>query len=364
MTTSQFLLLLAVSPFADAGEDAKTLQTIRAAVREQLSSINSLQLKFHEYDLQANVHLADSEWVISGDKYLLAIGPGQQTPGGPQTRTWYSFDGKKSYSTEYEPKDLSKVRSISRTSFNRFYYVTALSADAAGSSRLIAADETFLAVLDHPTAKLLGNEEVEGRSCWKVDLGMLSYKGKPTNRLIAWFDPEVGYWARKVMSNPDIVPRTDGQPTILGDGQMPWSHTAIEFDQFDDMALGGKRWFPTHYKMGSMQRTTEVIFDEIEINPTIPDSRFTPEIPEGMLITDEPGTPDQVSYYAGGDAGYEIHKKRAMEAAAALSKSGPGNPLIDAQNDTALKWTTVLLALSSVIVVVGCGFWWRARARG
>jgi biotin operon repressor len=45
MPTAQFLLLLALSPLADSGEDeAQTLQAIRTAVREQVTSIKSLGL--------------------------------------------------------------------------------------------------------------------------------------------------------------------------------------------------------------------------------------------------------------------------------------------------------------------------------
>src|SRR5580693_5029657 len=86
MMTAQLLLLLALSPFTDASEDAKTLQTIRAAVRENFTSIHSLELQYHIYDPQAKAHLRNCEWILSGNKFLLSEGPGPQFANGPPSR--------------------------------------------------------------------------------------------------------------------------------------------------------------------------------------------------------------------------------------------------------------------------------------
>ena len=367
MTTSQLLLLLVLSPLTDANEDAKTLQTIRAAARENFTSIHSLELQFHRYDPATKTRLSNWEWTIQGEKFLLTtVGPGKQIENGPDIRSWSSFDGKKCYRLDYDPDDLSTVRSIAVSSSIQGGY------DAMGvlpklfGWRLAACDQTFLGLLDGPAARVIGLDDVEGTPCWKVDLGTVTYKGKTTNRLTAWFDPAVGHWMRRLSSMPQVVPPKDGERGVLADGQMPYDYVAAEFGRFDDLMLGGQRWFPTRYKMvGPIDhRTIEYILEKIKINPPIPEDRFTPDIPTGMLVTDEPGTPDQVSYYAGGDAGYEAYTKATLAEAAEMSTAGPGNPFIDARSDGRFRWTTILLSMSLLVLVIGCGFWWRSRSHG
>jgi hypothetical protein len=363
--TSQLLLLLALSPLTDASEDAKTLQTIRAAVRENFTSIHSLELQYHTYEPATKTHLPNWEWTIQGDKFLLAtVGTGKQIANGPDFRSRNSFDGKNYYRIDYDPDDLTRVRSIARSSAARGLHDSMATPLRLFGWKLMACDQTFLGLLDGAGARVLGMEDVEGTPCWKVDLGMVTFKGKTTNRLTAWFDPAVGHWMRRLLGMPEIVPPKEGERGRLADGQILYDYVATEFDRFDDLTLGGQRWFPTRYKMIVFNDPREVIFENIKINPPISDELFTPDIPVGMLVTDEPGTPEQVSYYAGGDAGYEAYKKATLKEAAELSKVGPGNPLIDARSDGSLRWTLILLSVSLVVFVIGCGIWWRSRSHG
>ncbi len=357
MTTASLLLLFALSPLADPAEDAKTLATIRTATRENFTSIHSLQVSYRYFEWDTEQGVSHWDWTISGEKFLvLTRGPQKPFPKLPEFRLQLSYDGTKFYQIDFDPDDPTQIRSILRSSKVGDYYYGSVPLDLLGW-RLPGVDQTFLGLLDAPAARLLGREDVEGNPCWKVDLGVVTFKGNPTNRLTAWFDPAVGYWLRRLKSRPDIV------PPVLAPGQVPFDNIAMEFDQFEDLSLGGERWFPTKYKKIGAQKTLGVIFEAIKINPVIPDELFTPEIPIGMLVTDEPGTPDQITTYAGGDAGYEAYKKKALAEAAELSQAGPGNPLIDARSDGRFRWTTVLMAVSLVIVLVGCGLWWKSRAR-
>ena len=109
MTVAQFLTLLALLPGADAGDDAKTLQTIRAAVHENFTSIHSLQLRFHTYDPETDTHFVDWSWTIQGNKFLLVSGPGIEFGKSGETRWWCSFDGKTYFDIDYDPDDLSAL---------------------------------------------------------------------------------------------------------------------------------------------------------------------------------------------------------------------------------------------------------------
>jgi hypothetical protein len=145
------------------------------------------------------------------------------------------------YSINYDPADLGKIRSIYRSASTPHKF-SALPLELFGW-KLTFSDATFLQLLDRPDVRLIGKEEVEGHSCWKVDLGVITYQGQKTNRLTAWFDPAVGYWMRRRSSTPQIVPRKDGKPVVLASGQLPYDYVATEFEQFDDMATGAGNGF-------------------------------------------------------------------------------------------------------------------------
>src|SRR5260221_12727571 len=198
MRTAQFLLLLALSGSADPGDDkAKTLETIRAAVREQFTSIKALELQFHEDTM--NVHRANWELTIDESKFLIAS---SDSPNWG----WYSFDGIMYYCIHYDLGDPGKIQLVYRSplKYQSQHLVAGLPLELFGW-KLAVSDTTFLELLDRPEVTLLGNEDVDGNPCWKVDLGMIKYKGKTTNRLTAWFDPAVGYWMRRRLSMPEIV---------------------------------------------------------------------------------------------------------------------------------------------------------------
>src|SRR5216684_6213793 len=117
MPTAQFLLLLALSPLADPGEDeAKTLQAIRTAVREQFTSIRSLELQFHYFDPEKNVEREN--WALTIDDRKIRLSTSDvlgQFPFGPISTRWFSFDGTQYFSISYDPADPSKIRSIYRS---------------------------------------------------------------------------------------------------------------------------------------------------------------------------------------------------------------------------------------------------------
>ena len=354
MTTASLLLAFALSTLAT--DEATTLATIRAAAHENFTAIHSLELQFHEYWPEQKAHLVKWDWAIEGDKFSLASLPdGKQFPGGPNVRGQFVFDGTTCYFFEYEPTALNEIAAIHRMSSIHPAYTAGAQPLVLFGWRLSAADQTFLALLDRPTTRLLGSEDVEGSPCWKVDLGEITYQGRITNRLTAWFDPAAGYWLRRLRSMPDVF------PAVLAPGQMFYDYIASEMDLFDDLALGGQRWFPTRYKTIGPQRTVEIILEKIQINPTIPAGRFQVEIPVGMLVVDEPGTTKQESKYAGGAAGYDLHQKKMLEAAAEMSQTGPGNPLIDARQEGFMSWATILLGISLFMAIVGCGLWWKSR---
>src|SRR5207237_5306827 len=105
-----------------------------------------------------------------------------------------------------------------------------------------------------------------------------------------WFDPAIGYWMRRRLSMPEIVPRKDGKPFALAPDQGPYDYVATEFGQFDDMATGGPRWFPTRYAVNRGEMNGDVILEQVKINLPVPEGRFTPDIPFGTRIDGGPGT--------------------------------------------------------------------------
>jgi len=335
------LLLLSFAVTAQA-DDAKTLQTIRTAVRENFSSINSLECEWYYQDTVANRDFVTWEWAFQGEKFLLLheLGHDIGNPEGIESREWISFNGAKGYYIDYDPDDLSKVRSILRSSWPPQQYRNSATPLRLLGWQVIGTDETFLALLDK--ARLLGKEEIEGHDCWKIEATT-----QKNNRLTAWIDPAVGYWHRRLaITFRDYVS----------------DNIATEFGQFDDLALGGKRWFPIRFRHRRGGKA-ETVLANIRINPTISDTRFTPDIPDGTYITDEPATPNQVSSYSGrGNAGFEAYKKNVAEEAARLRAMG--GPMADASCEGWWTWPTVLFLASAIVLIVGGGIWFRAWRRG
>jgi hypothetical protein len=338
--TTPCLLLIVLSAATAQGENAKTLQTIRTAVRENLTSIHSLQCEWYRRDTITNRDFVTWEWAFQGEKFLLLheLGPDMGVPDGIELREWMSFDGTKGYYIDYDPGDHS-ARGILRSSWPPHQYKNLAIPLRLLGWQVIGTNETFLGLLDK--GRLLGKEDVEGNDCWKIEATT-----QRNNRLTAWIDPAVGYWHRRLaITFRDYVS----------------DYVATEFSQFDDLALGEKRWFPTrfrHFRGGK----GEDILKNVRINPTIPDARFTPEIPDGIYITDEPATGNQVSSYSGrGDAGFEAYKKRVTEEAALLR--GMGGPMADASREGWWTWPTVLFLASAIVLILGGGIWFRVRSR-
>jgi hypothetical protein len=137
-----------------------------------------------------------------------------------------------------------------------------------------ASDQTFSDLLD--SAKLIGKEEIDGHSCFKVDLGINTKDGKPQNRVTAWFDPEVNYWHRKIEIRP--FDWKDGQPNFIKAGQQLTEYRILEFAQIEDAKTEKKRWFPKRCRMQPFPpNPVEIVIEDVKINHEIPLDRFIPD---------------------------------------------------------------------------------------
>jgi hypothetical protein len=259
--------------FVVLAQDSDTLEKIRDAVHDN-RAIDSLELRYFYEDPKAKEKTPKYTWAFQGQRFLFAYEGGKSFYTKFGNKQWMSFDGAQFYHLHFdEAGEMQMNRSPLKPPHPGF----------PGSSEprfsfgweIVASDQSLNQLLE--AARLDGKAEIDGHSCWKVDLGENSFEGNKTNHLRAWFDPAVGYWPRRIEIRPHDF--KIGQPNTLRSGQVYGDYRILEFDKVEDGQTGRKRWFPKRCQFDQFpMKKVDIVVEDVRINHPIPDERFIPDL--------------------------------------------------------------------------------------
>jgi hypothetical protein len=260
---------------------ADTLEKNRDAVEEN-RTVDSLELSYFYDDPKLKLRSPKYSWAFQGIQYALSYEGGQCFYTKRTGKSFVSFDGRVQHQIERDGNGkiitfVNQERAPDiQGKFNHKFLRQPPTQYIFGWSFGVS-DQTFSDLLDK--AKLDGKEEIDGHSCFKVDLGINTLDGKQMNRVTGWFDPEVNYWHRKIEIRP--FDWKDGQPNTIKPGQQLTEYRILEFAQVEDAKSGKMRWFPKRCRMIPFPpRPVEIVIDDVKINHEIPLDRFIPDVEE------------------------------------------------------------------------------------
>jgi hypothetical protein len=256
-----------------------TLQKIRDAVEEN-RSLDSLELRYSYDDPKLKFRSPKYSWAFQGIQYAFSYEGNRCFYSGRTGKSWISFDGKTQYQVEHDAD--GNIREANKQDKapdrqGKFNYNFARQAETQNifAWNFGTSDQTFSDLLD--SAKLVGEDEVGGHRCFKVDLGINTKDGKPQNRVTAWFDPEVNYWHRKIEIRP--FNWKPGQPNRIDRFQRYADYLILEFGQVEDHKTGKKRWFPARCQMEPFPlKRVDIVIEDVRINDDLPLERFIPVV--------------------------------------------------------------------------------------
>jgi hypothetical protein len=353
-TLLSLVLLTAVSGGAVADDADLTLDELRAALRFQLTSLQSISAKYeisyqpNEKDGVGRPWGPDAyEWAEQQDRKLLISFAPERQPKPPNVLR--SFDGELAYDYDWttDPAERGKLK-ISKT-MNRSYSL-AMTPNRLIGRNIIVADRSILDIVDNPAAVLVGREKIGAEDCFRIDLEGVDTGTSVKAKVTVFLDPRHDYLPKRISVDRTIKGK---------DYRM-----ACEIDEFSrvrDTRANGDRWFPTRATLFQPNGRHAMAISEVIVNAVMPDDKFRPKVPDGTRVRDW-RTGQEIASIAGGPRALDaITKKRAEAAKQALAKKRQelakqqetGALPLDAS--VALGWSAsrTMLCASIIFVVIG-----------
>ncbi|MEX1232362.1 MAG: hypothetical protein WEB58_19105 [Planctomycetaceae bacterium] len=337
--TSALLLVAGKESFS--AEEEVTVEFLKAALQSQFDSIRSITTTF---TLEQRA-LGETAQPWGPVKYEWAAKPPQtflrEFPQDEQRRGYtVTFNGKIGYGVDPPFHEDRLTRVEIRPEASDAFAARFIPTDAIGG-RVPLAVTSLTEIMTHPSCRLDGQEEIDGVSCWKVQMEATDQLAGTPILVTAFFDPSHDYLPRQIE-----VRRKDSQNPGW---HLTWAVT--EFQKLSDDTLS-LQWFPLIAEFRQSVSVQTLTVEEMAINPDIPDQKFTPDFSDGAMVTDhtDPGRPRN---YAMGN----IDRKVERVAAAALVNELP-QPAASDRTPAAVPpqggvWWFVLLAVSAAVVAVG-----------
>lgn len=324
-----------------SAEEEVTVEFLRAALQSQFDSISSITATFTIS--QRALESPAQPW--GPVKYEWAAKPPQrflrEFPQDEQRRGYtVTFNGQRGYSIDPPRDDNSVAHVVIRREASDAFAARDIPTDAIGG-RVALARSPLTEIMTHTSCRLQGQEEIDGVSCWKVQMEATDQLAGTPILVTAFFDPAHDYLPRQIE-----VRRKDSQNP---DWHMTWAVTEFQKLADDKLAL---RWFPRVAEFRQLAAVQTLTVTQMAFNASIPDEKFTPDLSGGAMITDHTG-PDGPHRYAWGN----IDRQVKRVAAAALVNELP-HPAASDRPPAAVPpqggvWWFVLLAVSAAVVAVG-----------
>lgn len=318
--------VLAVSFMNSRTSKAVELKDLREKFIAEVSSIASIEVRFkkHGSGRIGNLKLTPTgepppprryTWAKQGSMELLTLEAWESPMDkGSYERHWFSFDGQKGYELHYLPgaPDELRVANILPSSPATEFCFHAQPGLLIGL-KVWGSAHTLVDLFQRPATKYVGQEEIDGHSCHRIDFGEYEGYDDLVRTATIWIDEEHGYLPRKVMFQ-ETRNRKTGE--ILGAVTPQW--VVKEFMQVSDPLRQDKRWFPKSVVRGVRATTINLEIESATINVPMAQTRFTPELPLGttLVMHDQPvSVPGGVQRVpklgiVGGEAGIRAQQER------------------------------------------------------
>jgi hypothetical protein len=228
------------------------------------------------------------EVVLSGPRRLYRYGPRPgESPVNPR-RQWVAFDGQKGIEALFFVGRPELTRSVNYTSTipvalrqpDFLLHVTGFE---------LFREVSLASLLKSPSARVDGQEEIAGRTCWRVvveDMVPPGLEGK--NRVVVCLDPVANYLPAKVSFVPNWLGRTKKDEVVtLRNGDLNSFMKVEEWGTVSDHSTGEGRPFPRTAVVamrGSPMMRLRLV--SAELNGVVPTSVFEPEQQATTTIVD------------------------------------------------------------------------------
>jgi hypothetical protein len=267
-----------------------TVAEIRAGYEQSIAMMDSWWVKFHgtfSYPEAESVDL-EYEWALDRQRVLFRSQRVTQTPApltlpvreflyGDGKTTWlYSFaaadPNRPVFTRPFEDADVqsywSWIAGRQRTRDQQRSFMSFLGFWFLGGPHDSFAEKGLRTLLAN-SAHVKGREMTGGADCWHVVFDpQRGLPDEPAVAIQAWFDPEAGWWPRR------IVLEFEG-------GHRP-EYALDSFARVETPA--GPFWFPTAWSRRSAIQTQEYTVDEFKFNEPLGAELFKPPIPEGVEV--------------------------------------------------------------------------------
>lgn len=315
------------------------LVTVRAALRDYVSSVSSISANF-SVTYQANNQAPEAprqyEWGEDGPRRYL-VSP---VHGSAEAKDLLSYDGHRGYTYRY-----GEARSPSLVidhAMNSGLDHAILPCHPCG----LRVERTAYSIADLaelPGTAVTGSETFKESHCIKLETrGFKSIWGQPL-RCAFSLDETRAFTPRRIAIFDD---RSEPDKRWYSD----W-----EIGELSEVASGdGEQiiWFPKLAVLKSPTGQHELVVNEVKLNCAIAASRFKPEPPDGAFVTDlsTGGRP----YIQGGRNAMDAAVRRSADTAREMAAAaGKGLAAVDARPRSAAFAWKALAAGSVGVILVG-----------
>lgn len=345
--------------------DEMDLATLTAAVRSQLTSIASIDVKYQHVGEPSNGArwTEESEWAEQGTLRLFS-----STYRGDSGRPAYltAFDGEKGYDYTWDPAGERAARLVIRRETNSGYW------DAQPpyffGRRVIRGGPGLVELMESAQAKITGAEDFQGHRCWRVAVPGVKLRAVVIDVEVL-LDPDHDFLPARIDSRSGPAQAANAAPQHANKTRT--TYVIDDFALFTDTATESERWFPRHVTLEGragpdLLAKHEFTVASVVLNSAIAVDHFRPHIDENTAVHDLTVEGPSKSYISGGNrAADALVQRAARDALEKLSAQGEKSQLpfgIDARPRRSVWPAYAMFSGSLVACAIAFVFWFRSKS--
>lgn len=331
-----------------------TLDSLAAAVQAQLSSIQAIDV-FYELASEPVQAMKDAgltaspgllvEWAEQGE-YILLEEHDLEHP--QQLRRAVTFDGRRGFEFFVVPPNEGGAPFAPKLTITKTvsaYYRNAPTLGFTFGQSGSLSDKSLPDLMRLPGSTLLGEEQISGRQCYKVDIAKTEGPAGKTIKIIVYLDAEHDYLPAHIVWRYDT-----------GDSKIDSFVTTMDINDYmrvRDAASGKDRWFAKVATAGNeFSHTSTYKVKSITINQPLSLDRFRPKPPDGTTVIDMGGAGEPKSYTIGGQNAQQAMIERAAgEVKRELSSPSSPDVMLNARPQHGMPPMFYVLIVVGVICI-------------